>query len=55
MIPTPDKLKSLLDAKMCKKLLVLSKKYPQMCTDYLIEMHKVIDWGEIQLRKINER
>jgi len=38
-----------LDMRVNKKLLSLSKKYPQMCGQYLVEMHKVLDWAEIQM------
>lgn len=51
-ITKQDKL-DLLDEIMSGKLMRLSRKYPQMCIQYLIEMHKAIDWGKKQLKKIN--
>ena len=42
-----------LDEYMSAKLMALSRKYPQMCSQYLIEMHKVISWGQVQLRRIS--
>lgn len=41
-----------LNEAMNAKLIKLSKKYPDMCISYLVEMHEAIDWGEAQLKKI---
>jgi hypothetical protein len=44
-----------LDDKVSARLIVTSKKYPTMCTDYLIAMRKVIDWAEKELKKIHAK
>lgn len=45
-----------LDEDVNAKLIKLSRKYPDMCYQYLIEMHKVIDWAEGKLKVIeNEK
>ena len=41
-----------LDMRANAKLIKLSKKYPQMCAQYLVEMHKIISWAQKELRKI---
>lgn len=41
-----------LDETVSAKLLSLSRKYPEMCAQYLIEMHEVLDWAEIELKKM---
>ena len=43
-----------LDETMSNKLIKLSRKYPQFCAQYLIEMHKAIDWGKKQLKEIKK-
>lgn len=50
---TEEKIKAL-DEITSNKLLKLSRKYPQMCLEYLTELHKVLDWAEKQLDKINK-
>lgn len=41
-----------LDEKISDKLVKLSQKYPTLCVQYLIEMHKILDWGVKELKKI---
>ncbi len=43
-----------IDTKMSQRLIKLSKKYPNICADYLHEMHMAIDWAEKQLRLIKK-
>lgn len=49
-----DKMQKL-DMAVSTKLIRLSRKYPIMCVQYLIEMHKVIDWAEKKLTDIKPK
>ena len=44
--------RDLLDEIMSGKLMRLSRKYPVLCSQYLTEMQKVLDWGKKKLKKI---
>lgn len=46
--------REILDEDISVKLIRLSKKYPQMCQEYLDEMHNIINWAEKELKKLNE-
>lgn len=41
-----------LDEDVNAKLISLSNKYPDICSKYLMEMHKILDWAEAELKKI---
>jgi hypothetical protein len=43
-----------LDELMSAKLLRISRKYPQMCGQYLVELHKAIDWAEAKSKEIKK-
>jgi len=46
------KTKEELDIETSKRLIRLSRKYPDFCLSYLVEMHKALDWAENKLKKL---
>jgi len=52
MKKTREEKLELLDKNTSKQLIKLSRKYPHFCAEYLVEMHRIIDLAEYELKKI---